>query len=299
MTKLILVEGIPGAGKTTTANHIKNELQAQGNKVTLYEEGTSHPADMAWNANLTVEELERFIEKCCDLWEKADTVIDKENDKSDKVQDISKEELVKRIMKQVRFEENHAILAYTRIDFPEEKYWSLIDEFASKEMGDGRSSLEDFTQIHLRRWSNFAKEAVKSDIITIFESSFLQNHIFELMGSYEKTDDEVVDYMKQLFKTVEELNPKIIYLQPTSVEDTIKYVAKERTAPTGSGRRDWIEEISEWVKKSKYGKRRELCGEDGVVEFCKERLRLDLLVLSKLDAKIEVIESGKNKKMLE
>ena len=45
--KLILVEGIPGAGKTTTARKIRDELISQGQNVVLYEEGMSHPADMA------------------------------------------------------------------------------------------------------------------------------------------------------------------------------------------------------------------------------------------------------------
>ncbi|WP_291569267.1 zeta toxin family protein [Clostridium sp. UBA4548] len=46
--KLILVEGIPGAGKTTTARIIKERLISEGKNVILYEEGMSHPADMAW-----------------------------------------------------------------------------------------------------------------------------------------------------------------------------------------------------------------------------------------------------------
>ncbi|WP_017417227.1 zeta toxin family protein [Clostridium tunisiense] len=46
--KLILVEGIPGAGKTTTARRIKKRLISEGKNVILYEEGMSHPADMAW-----------------------------------------------------------------------------------------------------------------------------------------------------------------------------------------------------------------------------------------------------------
>lgn len=50
--KLILVEGIPGAGKTTTARRIKKKIMSEGKNVILYEEGMSHPADMAWNAYL-------------------------------------------------------------------------------------------------------------------------------------------------------------------------------------------------------------------------------------------------------
>lgn len=47
-SRLILVEGIPGAGKTTTARKIKEKLIDEGKEAILYEEGMSHPADMAW-----------------------------------------------------------------------------------------------------------------------------------------------------------------------------------------------------------------------------------------------------------
>ncbi|OPJ58227.1 hypothetical protein [Clostridium oryzae] len=62
--KLILVEGIPGEGKTTIARKIKEKLISEGKNVILYEEGMSHPADMAWNAYLNKEEYASFLSKC-------------------------------------------------------------------------------------------------------------------------------------------------------------------------------------------------------------------------------------------
>ena len=62
-SRLILVEGIPGAGKTTTARKIKEKLIDEGKEAILYEEGMSHPADMAWNACLKEDEYNDFIKK--------------------------------------------------------------------------------------------------------------------------------------------------------------------------------------------------------------------------------------------
>ncbi len=47
-TKLIIVEGLPGTGKSTTASKIAEELKHQGKKVVCVDEGVpNHPADYA------------------------------------------------------------------------------------------------------------------------------------------------------------------------------------------------------------------------------------------------------------
>lgn len=46
-TNLIIVEGLPGSGKSTTAAMIANELAKKGKKVICVDEGEEHPADYA------------------------------------------------------------------------------------------------------------------------------------------------------------------------------------------------------------------------------------------------------------
>lgn len=273
--RLILVEGIPGAGKTTTARKIKEKLISEGKNVILYEEGMSHPADMSWNAYLNEEEYINFLSKCSAMWETSEKT-------------ISKEELDYRIEMQARKEDKHVILAYTKIDFPEGCYWSLIDEVASKEIYDGRRSLKEFTEIHLKRWERFAKKALLDDSIYIFECAFLQNHIFELLGIYEKSDEEILIYLNNLLKTVKCLNPCIVYIDPDDVEKIVMKAAAERKAPDKS-RKDWIDEVSNWVSNINYGKSRNLTGKEGVFSFYKERLRIDKIMITNLDIPVTII----------
>ena len=275
-SRLILVEGIPGVGKTTTARKIKAKLIEEGKDVILYEEGMSHPADMAWNACLKEEEYNDFIKKCSKMWE-----VSKKS--------ISKEELISRIQRQTRIEDNNVILAYTKIDFPEDCYLSLIGDVASKEICDGRKSLDEFRDIHLRRWSKFAEQALLNDNIYIFECAFLQNHIFELLGVYEKSDEEIYLYLKSLLETVESLSPSIVYIEPSSVEDIIIQAANERKSPEGSGP-DWIDEVANWVSNMNFGKSHNLKGIEGVFYFCKERLRIDKLMIEKLNVPVTIIK---------
>lgn len=275
-SRLILVEGIPGAGKTTTARKIKEKLIDEGKEAILYEEGMSHPADMAWNACLKEDEYNDFIKKCSEMWEGSK-------------KSISKEELISRIQRQTRIEDNNAILAYTKIDFPEDCYWSLIGDVASKEICDGRKSLDEFRDIHLRRWSKFAEQALLNDNIYIFECAFLQNHIFELLGVYEKSDEEINLYLKSLLETVKSLSPSIVYIEPSSVEDIIIQAANESKSPEGS-RPDWIDEVANWVSNMNFGKSHNLKGIEGVFYFCKERLRIDKLMIEKLNVPVTIIK---------
>ena len=275
-SRLILVEGIPGAGKTTTARKIKEKLIDEGKEAILYEEGMSHPADMAWNACLKEDEYNDFIKKCSEMWEGSK-------------KSISKEELISRIQRQTRIEDNNVILAYTKIDFPEDCYLSLIGDVASKEICDGRKSLDEFRDIHLRRWSKFAEQALLNDNIYIFECAFLQNHIFELLGVYEKSDEEIYLYLKSLLETVKSLSPSIVYIEPSSVEDIIIQAANESKSPEGS-RPDWIDEVANWVSNMNFGKSHNLKGIEGVFYFCKERLRIDKLMIEKLNVSVTIIK---------
>lgn len=273
--RLILVEGIPGAGKTTTARRIRDQLISEGKDAVLYEEGTLHPADMAWHAYLTEKEYKDFVNRCLEIHEKGD-------------QTVSRVELVKRIEDQVRREEDHIILAYTRIDFPDQSFWALADDVSEKEIFDGRRSLKEFTDIHLYRWMRFKEEALKSDRISIFECAFLQNHIFELLAVYDKDCDEIYEHLQLLLDTVKELEPVMVYIEPSSVEEAINQVAEERRSPDDP-ERDWIRQIEEWVKRSRYGRNRNLQGIAGVYAFCNERLRIDKLMIEKLGIPVTIV----------
>lgn len=275
VNRLILIEGIPGAGKTTTARKIRDQLLLEGKEAVLYEEGMLHPADMAWHAYLTEEEYERFVSECLEVYAQSDS-------------SISQEELIRRIENQVRREEEHIILAYTRIEFPDQSYAKLAEEMASKEIYDGRRSLLEFTEIHLRRWKRFAEEAQKSEKISIFECAFLQNHIFELLAVYEKNSDEIFRHLDSLLETVRALEPVMVYIEPSSVEDAINQVAEERKWPDNP-EGDWINQISAWVSRSRYGRNRALKGREGVYAFCRERLKMDKLMIERLEIPVTVI----------
>lgn len=157
--RLILVEGMPGSGKTTISTKIKDYLTNKGLNVILYNEGDLHPADMAWNALFSKEEYDNLI---------------KENKEYEQV-----------IKENSVLEDDYVIVAYTKLYLDKDQN-QLMKNFEAHEVYDGRVSLETFKDIHLKRWNKFADEMkeVKNEIV-IFECTFFQNHINELLAVHE------------------------------------------------------------------------------------------------------------------
>lgn len=262
--RLILVEGIPGSGKTTLSNKIKQDLESKGKKVILYNEGDLHPADLAWHAYIPLIEFEAII---------------KENP-----------EYKETLIKHSQFEDNYVLVAYTKLGF-REKEIELLKYFEEHEVYDGRVPLEVFKKLHFKRWKKFI-EQVNSDGIIIFECAYLQNHLNELLGFHHKNKGFIINYMIDLINIVKKLNPLLIYLSQPNVGETISRVAKERISPDKSKYEDWIDLVIKYVEKSMYGKLHDLKGFDGSVQFFEERKKLELAVIEQLPIDKAVIENS-------
>jgi hypothetical protein len=252
--RLILIEGIPGSGKSTIASRLKDYLQNTGIKVKLYSEGDAHPADLAWNAVIQISDYEKLL--------------------------IDYPKYAEIIRNNTQFEESYAIVAYIKLELGTEEN-ELMSYFEAHEVYDGKVSLNTFKKLHLKRWEQFAKNIDENSII-IFECSYLQNHINELMGFHNKDMEFIMDYMTDLIKTVECLSPKLIYLAQPNVHETIERVAKERVSPDKSKWQDWIDRVISYAETSQYGIKHNLKGFEGVVEFFNSRKEIELTVIKKL-----------------
>ncbi|EKQ58266.1 MULTISPECIES: thymidylate kinase [unclassified Clostridium] len=254
--RLILIEGIPGSGKTTISKKIKNFFTNKGFKVELYNEGDAHPADMAWNALLSIDEYNNII---------------RENKKIENL-----------IVENSIFEENYVIVAYTKLGF-HRKQNKLMNFFEDHEIYDGRASSEFFKEIHIRRWKGFLKRMLEdNEKMVIFECAFLQNHVNELLAMHAKEFDYIKEYLNELAGIVRELNPKLVYLNQINIKETINRVAKERVSSNKDIYPDWIDVTIEYFENSKYGKNNGLSGINGLIQYFEKRQEIELEIIKSL-----------------
>lgn len=254
MDKLIIIEGLPGSGKTTLAKLIHERVSGFSSDVRIFVEGDLHPADMAWCACLTADQ---YIELC-----------------------VKYPNYVK------AFEENKAkwneyvILAYTKIENLNQE---LLCFFESHEVYDGRVGKELFCELHKSRWAKFGQEASG---INIFECALLQNHVNELLLFHCEEEEKIYKYIKELLYSVAKLKPIIVYLDIDS-EVSIKRAADERI--DDSGNRVWESRVSEYITNSPYGIKHGLTGTLGMYSYFAKRKNLELKILEQLPVETFVI----------
>lgn len=254
--RLILVEGIPGSGKSTISTKIRDYLVSKGLDVVLYNEGDLHPTDMAWNALLSKEEYNNVIKY------------------NKEYEDV--------IKKNSSFEDDYIIVAYTKLGLSQDEN-ELMKMFEDHEVYDGRVTCDFFKEIHLKRWKKFAEQMNEDkDKIVIFECAFLQNHVNELLAVHEKDMDYIKRYLKELIETVRDLNPEIIYLNQPTVNETLNKVAKERVSDNKESYPDWIDMIIEYFENSNYGKHNNINGFNGLVKYFELRQEIELQVIESL-----------------
>jgi hypothetical protein len=257
-TKLILIEGIPGSGKTTIASRIAERYRRLGLSVNLYLEGQAHPADLGWIACVPIEKYYTLLEKYASL---------------------SGE-----IKSQTSFKSGYAMIAYTQISTDTKDFHKELEAF---EVYDGRASDEMFFRLHYDRWRAFGEQAAKEDALNIFECAFMQNHINELLLWRSADEDNAAAHHNSLIDKVKDLSPILIYLSQPDIKETISRIAGERVSPEGS----WIDRVIAYCENSFFGKRNNIKGFDGVMEFFTIRKELEMKILGRLSIPYAVIEN--------
>jgi len=257
-TKLIMVEGIPGSGKSSFARRIAQYYEKQDVKVNLYNEGDYHPADLSWCAYVSKEEYGQILARYAGYADaiKAKTV----------------------------FEGDYAIIAYTKIIMDSYDFYEDMERY---ELGDSRTDFDRFTDIYRKRWKAFAEKAAQEDALNVFECVFFQNHVNELLFYRLKDIPFMIAYFNQLADAVKTLNPVLVYLNQPDVKTTIERVAKERVHP----HMNWIDQVMEYIEHTPYGKLHNRKGLDGALQCFEERRQTELTLIKKLPLKTILLDN--------
>lgn len=258
-TKLVMVEGIPGSGKTTFAKRIADYYTHRGVQTRLYLEGDSHPADLAWQACIPAEQADRILAPYAALRDDID--------------------------RHTRYSEGYAVVAYTKVQTDNYAFYQDMERF---EACDNRASMDVYQDLHLKRWAAFGKESREQDELTVFECAFFQNHLSELMHFRLFDRDKMKPYFLELLRTVEQLNPVLVYLSQPDIRETVERVARQRVSEHGN----WIDAFIQYSENSPYGKAHGIKGLDGAVRCLEERKRMERELLRVLPLQTILVENS-------
>ncbi|MBB3129501.1 hypothetical protein FHS19_004176 [Paenibacillus rhizosphaerae] len=249
-TKLILVEGIPGSGKTSTARYIKGLLDAHGKDNPLYLEGDlNHPADYESVACLDSNVYKILINKYPELSETLDSF----------TQTVRQYQLIYygKLQQQISME----------------KYKHIIDEISGFDVYNG--SLDRYQELIMERWTEFVTYAQQSERIVILECCFLQNPLTMMFGRFNQSKQMITDFIKRIETMIQPLDPKIIYFYQDDIKSTINRVIQERSD-------EWLRHITRYFTEQGYGKAKGYHGVDGLCEVLKVRKEYELDIMDQL-----------------
>lgn len=259
-TGLVVVEGIWGAGKTTTAQAVRDDLETAHHATRLYLEGNlQHPADYDKVACLTCDEYDRL----CDMYPAI----------REKIAPLAEHRL------------GYYFVYYGKGQAQERLVVSedVLAELARYDIYDGNLSPARHCEVHVDKWCQFALNQRSARDIVIFECCFLQNPITALMGRYDVSEVEMIDHVLRLSDIIQPLNPILIYLRPENIRTSLQRIFETRSP-------DWCQGVTDYFIGQGYGHRHGLSGFDGLVQILEKRVELEAKILDRLSIRTCVIE---------
>lgn len=259
-SKLLLIEGLPGSGKTTTAKICKKILEELEIEHELFLEGNlDHPADYESVAFFNELEYFRLLEE----FEEYQDLIEKISDKR---------------------EEGYFIHYYKQKkeledDFPDE----LFHHIRKKDTYD--LSLEKNKELIYNSWQRFSKKAAEEEIVYIFECCFIQNPVTMTVIRENASIEKAFNYVNSLLETVKELNPILFYLKQDDLKSSFKKVVPERP-------KRWYDSFINYYTNQGYGQKENLKGLNGTIEVLKHRQSVEEEIFDKLQMEKYIINNS-------
>lgn len=258
-TKLVLVEGLPGFGKSTTANLLNTILLEKKTDVELFLEGNlDHPADYDGVSCFNKSEFDSLLVK------------------SGAFREV--------ISNSVTRKEDHYFLPYRKmidengVHFPE----SLLNTIFKNDIYE--LPFEKNMELITEKWRDFVNQANKGSKTYIFECCFIQNPITIGMVKYGEDKEKVINYVRALEKIIEELNPVLFYIEQDNLEFSFRKVYKERE-------KEWSTGFMNYYTNQGYGEYKGYKGLEGTMKVLEARREVEREIFDQLSIKKAILNN--------
>ena len=258
-SKLILLEGIPGSGKSTAGATLQKFFEHNNIPSRFWWEGDfDHPADFEGIARLGVHQFRKLLSQ--------------------------HPELAELIREYTSVRGTDYLLKYRKLQsvYPEKIDQSLMDELFHLDVYDGLP-MDEYCRLALDRWQDFCDAANNSNEVTLMECVYLQNPLTVMLARHDADPPAARQHIERLTNVIHELNPIVIYLHPRDVTAALQHVRVERP-------KEWEDFVTWYLTEEEYGKTHDLKGYDGVIQFYEMRQKLEVGMLHDLPIQQLMIE---------
>lgn len=249
-TKLIIVEGLPGSGKSTTAQKVYDILKGKGINAEIYCEGNyNHPADFDGVAYFNSEDF---------------NILKQAHSTSSALLDKVKINYYNGYLIPYRkaVEEQNILF--------EGKLFSDITKQDIYEL-----PIEIHIELIVSSWNSFVNKYINENKVVIFECCFIQNPVTVSMVRNNSPKDVTMSYINKLAEKIVPLDPVLIYVEQEDIKVSFNRAVCERP-------KEWIEGFTNYYTNQGYGLANNLNGLDGVMQVIEARSRLESAVYDSL-----------------
>lgn len=249
--KLIIVEGLPGSGKSTTAQMVYDILKEKGVNSEFYSEGNyKHPADFDGVAYFNSEDF--------NILEQAH---------------LSSSDVLNKI--KIKYYNGYLIpyreaIEEQQITFEEE----LLNNITKNDLYE--LPIELHIELVLNRWKDFVTSYINEDKVIVFECCFIQNPVTVSMIKNNSPKEVTMSYIASLAKKIVPLEPVLIYVHQQDIKASFSKAVCERP-------KEWFEGFTHYYTNQGYGLANNLSGLDGVIQVLEARKRLESEVYDSLE----------------
>ncbi len=260
--RIFFVEGIPGSGKTTLASELKKQLISKDVRCHCYEEDERNPLDLSMCAILTEDEYALLKRK----------IIEK-----GKADHSSTERMLKKL-DSVTEHSNGRVYVFFLPLYSDADLNCVAVSLQQYEVYNGHYSFDKFREVHFERWNSFCLSEVNTENVYICDALFLQSPLFELIGFYDLSFDQISEYIRGLYSAVNDLSPVVYYNRVSDVAKLMRFVCENRK---NSGDR-WERGFYKWMEASPYCQKHNYRCFDGMCAFLEERQKIEIQLLKRI-----------------
>jgi hypothetical protein len=168
-------------------------------------------------------------------------------------------------------ENGHYVVEYTKILTDVVGFHKDLEQY---EIYNGHKTFTEWKNIVFSRFGKFRGTGY------LFECAFFQNLMEDLILFHELSDEEIVDFYRELFEMMDKENFRMLYLCSENIEEFLHVVKKERS--DNAGNEMWYPLMLNYLKDSPYGRKHGYEGFDDMVAHFRHRQALELQVIEEV-----------------